>query len=389
MTLTGPVFLALLIALTTAAFVVAVVLMPRLPGRRLRPLAARVALLVIVNLSVVLTAGAILNNQYTFYADWTDLSNALFGADPPATTAQAGQSLPSTLAAHPTPTSAGKPASQPSAATPVPRLPASGGTGRLRTFTVTGPRSGLTGTILVGLPADYTDAANSTQYPILETFHGYPGTVTQWPEGMHLTSTLDTEVTQGRMAPVITISPTIEFPGGIDTECVDAPGGNPKVETWLTQDVPDWVRAHLQVRPDRTAWATIGLSSGAWCAAMATMLHPNRYAAAIVMGGYFRPHFSANYQPFTASSALGQRYDLITLAAHAPPPVALWVQTSHADPFSYPSTTTLLANARAPLSVHALILQHAGHREGIWIDELPTALQWLANTLPGFQAAKY
>jgi hypothetical protein len=186
------------------------------------------------------------------------------------------------------------------------------------------------------------------------------------------------------MAPAIIVSPTIEFPPGVDTECVDGPGTYPRVETWVTRDIPAWVLRTFRAEPDRDAWATIGLSAGGWCAALATMRHPRQYAAAIILGGYFHPEFSPNYRPFGLRSAEGDYYDLIALAEHQAPPVALWLETSHSDPISYPSSAKLLAVAHAPLSVQALILPHAGHRLSIWRDLLPRVVAWLGANLPGF-----
>jgi enterochelin esterase-like enzyme len=338
------------------------------------------------NLLVLVAAAVLLNNEYGFYADWTDVRNATFGGKPPATMTHAG-ALP---AAPDDPATAvldtGPPTNLPLGGGdtgPLPTLPPGGAAGRVRSFTVTGAESGLTGTILLVLPTDYFDPKNATRhYPVLETFSGYPGTPAQWPDGMHLTSTLDKAVHQGDVAPTITVSPTLEFPGGIDTECVDGP--DRKVETWVTRDVPAWVSAHLRVLAAPTGWATIGISSGAWCAAMSTMLHPEQYAGAIVLGGYFRPQFSSTYKPFPSESPQGTRYDLVRLAHRAPPPVDLWVETSHADGLSYPSTSALLSVAQPPLSVDAVVLDHAGHRASLWIDELPTTLRWLGTHVPGF-----
>ena len=116
---------------------------------------------------------------------------------------------------------------------------------------------------------------------------------------------------------------------------------------------------------------------------MATMLHPQQYGGAIVMGGYFRAAFTGP-PPFPAGSPQAQRYDLVALAKNAPPAVALWVETSHADSVSYRSSSKMLAAAKAPLSVTAVVLTHAGHRLGVWRDLTPQALAWLGRTLPGF-----
>src|SRR5947209_7907967 len=86
-------------------------------------------------------------------------------------------------------------------------------------------------------------------------------------------------------------SPYGATPQGVDTEGVNGGPGQPKVETWLTRDVPDWTAQHFRVKAQRNAWATIGYSAGGYVAAMATVLHSAQYGAGIVLGGYFRPNF--------------------------------------------------------------------------------------------------
>ena len=70
--------------------------------------------------------------------------------------------------------------------------------------------------------------------------------------------------------------------------------------------------------------------------------------------------------------------------ARRPPPVSLWVETSHADPLSYNSSATFLRATRAPTAVHAVVLQNAGHRDSVWIALLPDALRWLGSNVAGF-----
>lgn len=377
MALDGTAFLIVCLLVTIGAFVGAVLIMPRLAGNRAAPIAMRALMIVLVNALVVLTAGVALNDKYQFYADWTDLSTAFFGGGFAKTSyagGNAAQAAQANVGASPT-----------SPSGPLPTLPPGASSAdRVLRYTVTGSASGLTGPVLVTLPEGYTLPANAhRRYPVLETFPGYPGDPAQWADSMNLGGALDAAVAARTAGPVITISPLTEFPPGVDTECVNGGRSGPQVETWLTRDVPDWARQTLRVRLDRSAWATLGLSAGAWCAAMATMLHPQQYSAGIVMGGYFAPEFSASYRPFRAGSAAGRRYDLISLARR-PPPVALWVETSHSDHISYPSTSRLLKAARPPLAIQALVLSHAGHRLSLWASELPQALAWLGKNIPGF-----
>lgn len=380
MTLTGSALLITAVLITAASFVAAVVGIPMIQGRQWVAMTSRALVLAVLNALVLLTAAIAVNDKYQFYADWTDLHNSLFGGALPSITVNAGAPAPD--ADEPKALAGG--ASVGGSTGHRPRHLAQ--PGPLTSYEVTGPRSGLTGQVLVTLPPGYQAPANTTRrYPVLETFPGYPGTPAQWYLDMNLGGELNSVEQAGQIAPVITISPQTEFPGGIDTECVNGQARDPRVETWLTRDVPNWLEHRFRVATGRTSWATLGLSAGAWCAAMAPMLHPHQYAAGIVMGGYFQPEFTDTYRPFGSGSTLARRYNLIALAHRDPPPVALWVETSHSDPLSYPSTSQLLAVARAPLSVHAVILLNAGHRFGVWTPLVPKALRWLGSHIAGFR----
>jgi hypothetical protein len=368
-TLTGSALLLTAVFLTLALFIGAIVGMPLIRGRRWVTFAGRAVVLVVLNAFVLLTAGIAFNDNYQFYSDWTDLHNSLFGSGAVSSiTVHAGGSAAGAAGGGRATGSLG-----------------TGQSGRVLAYQVTGRRSGLRGQVLVTLPPGYHSPANATRrYPVIETFPGYPATPAQWFVNMNLGGFLRDAEQVDEIGPVITISPETEFPGGIDNECVDGPGGDPKVETWLTRDVPSWAKRMFRAQAGRASWATLGMSAGAWCAAMAPMLHPAQYAAGIVMGGYFQPEFSNNYRPFGPDSPQARRYDLIALAHRDPPPVALWIETSRADPVSYPSSAQLLAAARAPLSIQAVELQHAGHRFGVWGALLPRALTWLGAHLAGF-----
>jgi hypothetical protein len=202
---------------------------------------------------------------------------------------------------------------------------------------------------------------------------------------MALDEVLDSESATRQVAPALIVAPQIEIPPGRDTECVDGGPGLPAVDAWLTQDVPDWVTRTFRVRTDRAAWAVAGLSAGGWCAAMASLLYPGRYGAALVFGGYFGVKFGKAYQPWPANSPLRRRYDLVSRVAEAPPPVAMWVETSHSDRTSYSSTERFLKVVRPPLAVHLVEFAHAGHSVLLWAGLVPEAIHWLGSEVPGFR----
>jgi hypothetical protein len=254
-------------------------------------------------------------------------------------------------------------------------------------YTVKGPLSGIVGTVVVQLPPGYTDPANaSLNYPVIEAFQGYPGSAQTWIGTMNLGGVVAQQAAAKQMRLALVVSTQVEVPPGVDTECVNGTAGNPQLETWLAHDVPNWVTHSFRVQTDRASWAAIGLSAGGWCAAMVAMLHPAQYAAAIVMSGYFRPEFGPFYDAYPPGSPLAARYDLVALAKRAPPPVALWLVTSHIDSVSYSSSAALLKVAKPPLALSATVFQNAGHRLSLWQALLPGSLTWLGANVPGFKA---
>jgi hypothetical protein len=378
MSLTGRAVLLVSGCLTLGAFAALVVVWPRLADRRPRFIVARTGLLLGVNVLVLITAALQLNAQYLFFANWDDVAASLDGSRPASTLSRGGD-----------PAQASRTRMKGEAAVAPAVLPSlSGrprGTSGELSYLVHGPLSGLTGAIEVQLPPGYSAAPQSaTKYPVIETFPGYPGEAGQWIRTMKLGSVINAAVQARAMRPTLIVSPQMEFPGGVDTEGVNGTPGFPQVETWLTRDVPEWVTHTFRVSTDRSSWTTIGFSAGGWAAAMATLLHPAQYCAAIVLGGYFTPQFGPLYEPYPPHSALAARYDLVALARRAPPPVALWLETSHSDSTSYPSSAAFLKAVRAPTAVDATVLRQAGHRISIWKNLLPYAIRWLGSTAPGF-----
>ena len=378
--MTGPLFLGAVIVVTLAAFAAVVLLWPSLAGRRPAKILARTGMLLTVNVLVLLTAATQLNAQFLFFADWTDLSGA-FGGSPTSTALSRGGT-----ASQATNRKVGGIAAQAGATLPPLPLDRVSSKGVI-SYTVKGSLSGIDGTVVVQLPPGYTNPRNAlVRYPVIETFQGYPSDPQQWIGTMNLGGVVVQQAAARQMRPALIVSPQVEIPAGVDTECVNSSAGRPQLETWLAQDIPNWVTHTFRVQTDRMSWATIGLSAGGWCAAMVAMLHPAQYSAAIVMGGYFRPEFGAVYDAYPPGSRLAGRYDLVALSRRKPPPVAIWLETSHADAVSYNSSAAFLKAAKPPLAVDATVLQHAGHRVSLWQGLLPGSLTWLGTNVPGFRA---
>ncbi|MFP5348140.1 MAG: alpha/beta hydrolase [Actinomycetes bacterium] len=370
MELTGPGPVVVSAAVAVLLFVLLVLGRPRLGGSVVRAVTRGVQVLAL-NAVVVSLCFVLLNDQYVFYSSWADLFGSRSGqvvehhGGNPRHAVQKAVSPPG-----PTPTS--------STAGQSYALPQPGS--RLQTYTVRDATSGASAHVLVYLPAGYDPNAART-YPVILGLHGLPGNPQSFA-GQNFFSSADQLTAEHKLAPSIFVVPMIDVPAGVDTECINGPPGEPQTETWLSREIPDWAVSHLRVETDRTAWVTLGYSYGGWCAALLTMRHPDVFAGAIVLEGYFRPDFESGYDPYGPGQL--RQYDLVQLARNSPPPVAMWVFVSRQDGLSYPSTARFLSNVRPPLAVNATIVSLGGHRVSVYSPYVPSALTWLGQTFPPF-----
>lgn len=371
MSLTGHAFPALLAVLAVLLLASLVLAWPH-TGRRVVDAVLRGVTAVVMNIVVVLLAGTLLNDQYAFYVSWNDL----LGVTSPAVQATGGGTAADVVKAK----VQGNGVTDVAAPKVLPALPSPHS--RLQKYTVQVPGTSMKNTVYVYLPEGY-DQANPRKYPVIEAMHGYPSRADVFQHVNGFFAAFDKAVAEHRMAPSVIVMSDINPPGNIDTECVNVPGGF-QAETWIAHDVPAWTVQHFHVLTTRTAWAAYGFSFGGWCAAMVGVRDPDVFGAAVVMQGYFRPDFGPSYVPFKAGSSLYKSYDLVSIARHHPPAVALWILASKQDSLSYPSTNALVKDARRPLSVTADLLKEGGHREAVWVPKIPTTLSWLGRTLPGF-----
>nr|WP_246312898.1 alpha/beta hydrolase-fold protein [Leifsonia shinshuensis] len=123
----------------------------------------------------------------------------------------------------------------------------------------------------------------STTRPVVEMMMGQPGSP-------NLGATLDALHALGgeRLddAPFILV---VDQLGNIKANppCSDTSAG--KLDTYLSKDVPDWIRGNLPVSGDRLDWAIAGYSHGGECAAYLGAKHPNVWANVVSISGPDKP----------------------------------------------------------------------------------------------------
>lgn len=338
--------------------------------RRARGFLPNIAVLLVASMLVTTAVGLVLNRQNGWYPTLTDL----FPAPLDSTVTDVGGNTTDPGAAGPAVTRTDQ--------RTLPDLPSAGN--RVQSMTVPTSVGNRTWDVTVVLPDDYFDPAHANDaYPVLVAAHGVPGSMSQWYSTFDMRELGDPVVAAGKVHRFITVIPNLT-PDGVDSECVYGPDGPDQLETWLTKDIPDWVHANFRAAPERDAWAWMGFSAGGWCSAMATMLHPDRFAAAVVLSGYFRPLWVGK-TPKGLDKAAKERLDLVKLAASNPPAVSLLVQSSTQEDVYYKYATEFLGAVKPPTTATAVTDTSGGHALTSWKPHIAPALEWLGKTVPGFQ----
>ncbi len=243
---------------------------------------------------------------------------------------------------------------------------AAAGRGTLIDVDIRGAASGIDRRALVDLPPEFF-LAPALRLPAVEMLPGWPGGPVNITGKLDAQRLLDQERQTYRMPPVVAVLPTTS--AGASSECVDAVSGQ-RNGTYLADDVPQAVTAAFRVLPG-ASWATIGYSTGGFCAANLALHHADRYVAGASLSGYF----SAAQDPNTGrlyghSTSLLHRNSPTWLIGHthlSGPP--LFVMASRGDPDAVREQHALLTAARSgnptfPLTGLPQVMGTRGPRSG-------------------------
>lgn len=367
MSLTGLPFLILLVAITVVLLSGIYLLWTRWP----RPVAlpARVLSLLLAMVLGAALGGDLLNRSFDFYSSFGDLLGR-----PPAAQAFAVLGAPKASA---------RVTFQDSNWLSVATAAARKGHGSLLAVTYPGSRSGISRDGLIYLPAAYFKGARDQSFAVIELFHGYTGHPGDF-RNLGLAGQLDTEIAAGRIPPVVAVVPRTY--DSASTECVDGIDGE-KDETYLTQDVYDDVVNTFRVQSGRT-WATLGISTGGFCAANLGLHHPERYAASASLSGYF----TAGEDPGTGRLYGGRgRFSrnanspLWWVEHRTPAAPPLFLFASAGDPSAVKAANVMAAATRKhakQLPLEYDLLPSGGHNWGVWSAAFGPAVDWIAQYLP-------
>lgn len=260
-----------------------------------------------------------------------------------------------------------------------------GDQGMLRTYKVSGARSGLRQPVLAWLPPQYADPAFArTRFPVVTVLGPAYLPVTAFSGQLRFAETASAEIRAGRLAPFVAVFPEVNVQLPVDTECTDIPGGS-QGYTWLARDVPSWASRALRVQAPGAGWTVTGYSTGGYCAAKLQLREPGTFAAAAAIEGYFRPELDGT----TGNLAQVYAADPALLAANSPDQLLrrgsgarVLVVTSRSDPQSYAQSLRFARLARGLPGVRLFDVPAAGHSFAAVRAVLPETLRWLQQQRP-------
>jgi S-formylglutathione hydrolase FrmB len=372
MGLTSDLFVAVLSLIALIAMVSTTLLWPRVAGRTLSHLGARAGLIFATQMTAIIAVLAGLNSYYSFVVSWSDLLGTAASLSQPEGMrgAQPSASAPITITHRQlaSTTRAGEPARS----------------GEILTVQIRGARTGIVvPRSYVYLPPQYFQAAYARDlFPAVLVLSGYPSDPRSEISRLGLPGAAAAGTAAGRLKPTIFIMMFSSVAMPRDTECTDIPGG-PQAAAFFAEDVPLAVAQEFRVAPGAGAWATMGDSTGGYCAVKLAMMHSDRFGAAVSLSGYYSAggDFTTG-SLYGGSAAYRSENDLFWRLRHEPPPpVSVLLTSSRTGESDYRPTMRFLHLIRPPMRGYALILPVGGHNFRTWKRELGQALEWLSQRL--------
>lgn len=150
-------------------------------------------------------------------------------------------------------------------------------------------------------------ASPRPQLPVLTLMHGTPGEPAQWFEEGGVASLVDDyQRTHGGIAPIVaSIDSTEDYAG--NPLCTDSSHGN--VMTYLTKDIPTWLKERFSANPDQNTWTLGGLSYGGTCAFQVATNSPSSFGTFLDYSGELLPNDGNSHQT-TVNNFFGGSEDI-------------------------------------------------------------------------------
>ncbi|MFI5983416.1 alpha/beta hydrolase [Streptomyces sp. NPDC051555] len=151
---------------------------------------------------------------------------------------------------------------------------------------LTGAKSGFTGRVWAWVPKQYGKPEyKDSAFPVLMALPGAVGYPTNYffSKEFRLQERIGEAADKGESLPFIVVMPVLNAKEGVYLDGSDIPG-QPKMGTWISDDVPDLVRENFRTYADPKGWGFFGSSSGGYVGMKMVLQYPERFSVAIAGG---------------------------------------------------------------------------------------------------------
>jgi len=249
---------------------------------------------------------------------------------------------------------------------------------------IPGPKSGFTGRdAYVYLPPAYF-ATPAPELPVLLMLHGVPGGPENWPQAGNIDEVADAfAATHDGKTPIL-VMPDSAGDTNNDTLCVNSERGN--VETYLTEDVVDYVRATFHPATGPNTIGVAGFSDGAFCSLLLALRNPEVFTTFGDYSGYSQPTLDppkeALKEIFKGDQAAYDAHDPTKiLAGRQFPGLSGWFEVGEQDPDPLEPTRAVSKQAAAAGIATCTLIRPGGHDFGFWEDSFRHSLPFLSAKL--------
>ncbi|MFI6843515.1 alpha/beta hydrolase-fold protein [Kitasatospora sp. NBC_00085] len=255
--------------------------------------------------------------------------------------------------------------------------------GQIFVTTLAGPKSGVSGKVWVWLPPEYNDPKFAKSgFPVLTLYAGGQSNgYNTWTDDQLPIQQQDAELSKaGKAHPFIMIMPVQNFTSDEKNalDCSDIPG-QPKMGTWMAEDIPDFVRANFRTVKGRDGWGLMGASTGAFCSAKLALQYPDKFKAAVPIDGYFNPDSGF----WKGHEAERQANSPDVMVAQGKADVKMLATAGGANGYETKLVKAWVAKAAPPLSVEYYEQPGGKHLTSDFKKMIPDTLQWLSKNLAG------
>ncbi|WP_157970813.1 alpha/beta hydrolase [Nakamurella deserti] len=257
--------------------------------------------------------------------------------------------------------------------------------GEVTTATIPGTVSGFRARpAWIYLPPAY-QADPRPLLPVLILLSGQPGEPRNWFDGSHVPEIMDAWAARhGGLAPVVVVPDWIGTAAG-NPLCVDSAAAGADY-TYLTRDVPDWIRGELEVDPRPTRWAVGGLSAGATCAGQLAVNDPAQFPTFLFFSGQTEPTLSDRADTvatlFDGDEAAFVRINPLDVLRTRSFAGSAAVFAAGARDGTYGPQTRAVRDAALAAGVDARYLElPGGHDSPFWAAALAGSMDWLGTRL--------